>query len=176
VAVSNVHNFAGTVGSMDWTGYYISVRDTDSPQTFTTDAQAILFEQVSGTMNLANVTQGITILESTGAVTNAPSDGSFAGLTRGSLRLGYATLASATALVLPVFGAIFSVSGTTTITSITGTNAFDGRQITLIFDDVLTFTDGNNLRLAGNFSTSASDTITLVAVGGNFFEIARSVN
>jgi hypothetical protein len=51
-----------------------------------------------------------------------------------------------------------------------------GVVITLIFDGALTFTDGNNLKLAGNFVTTADDTITLAYDGTNFYEIARSVN
>lgn len=176
MSATNVHSHSGTTGSMDWAGSFVSVRDTNSAQLFSLATVAVLFEQVSGAMDLTNVTGGITTIECNGTISNVPADGSFGGLTRGVLRLGYATLASATALVLPVYGSIFSVSGTTTITSITGTNAYEGRQITLIFDDVLTFTDGNNLKIAGNFTTSAADTITLVAVGGNFYEIARSAN
>jgi hypothetical protein len=40
----------------------------------------------------------------------------------------------------------------------------------------LTFTDGNNLKIAGNFVTSADDTITLVCDGTNWFETCRSAN
>ena len=84
-------------------------------------------------------------------------------------------VASATALPLPT-GNIFHVTGTTTITSITSTGLSAGITITLIFDGALTFTDGNNLKLAGNFVTTADDTITLVYDGTNFYEVARSVN
>lgn len=92
---------------------------------------------------------------------------------------GVVTIASAAALPIPVYGSIFSVSGTTTITSITAA-VFDsnhnGREITLIFQGALTFTDGSNLKLAGNFVTTANDTITLVSDGTNWYEKARSVN
>lgn len=88
---------------------------------------------------------------------------------------GGVAVASATALPLPT-GRVFHVTGTTNITSITATNLASGVIITLIFDDVLTFTDGNNLKLAGNFVTTADDTITLAFDGTNFYEIARSIN
>ena len=88
---------------------------------------------------------------------------------------GGAAIASATALPVPT-GRVFHVTGTTDITSITSTNFGSGAVITLIFDDVLTFTDGNNLKLAGNFVTSADDTITLVYDGSNWYETSRSVN
>lgn len=86
-------------------------------------------------------------------------------------------LASATALSISnAPGNVYHVSGTTTITSVTG--GVDGQVITLIFDGVLTFTDGSNLRLAGNFVTTADDTITLVfdSTANAWFELARAVN
>ena len=101
-----------------------------------------------------------------------------ANATVGSIRAllgGGAAVASATALPIPT-GRVFHVTGTTDITSITSTNFESGAVITLIFDDVLTFTDGNNLKLAGNFVTSADDTITLVYDGSNWYETSRSVN
>ena len=88
---------------------------------------------------------------------------------------GGSVVASATALPLPT-GRVFHVSGTTTVTSITATNLQAGVVITLIFDGALTFTDGNNLKLAGNFVTTADDTITLAYDGTNFYEVCRSVN
>jgi hypothetical protein len=88
---------------------------------------------------------------------------------------GGAAVASATAMPLPT-GRVFHVTGTTTITSITSTNFGSGAVITLIFDDVLTFTDGSNLVLAGNFVTTASDTITLAFDGTNWYETSRAVN
>jgi hypothetical protein len=92
-----------------------------------------------------------------------------------SLFGGGAAVASATALPLPT-GSVFHVTGTTTITSIVATNLQAGVEITLIFDGALTLTDGGNLKLAGNFVTTADDTIKLVYDGSNFYEIARSVN
>ena len=88
---------------------------------------------------------------------------------------GGASVASATAMPIPT-GRVFHVTGTTDITSITATNLQSGVVITLIFDGILTFTDGNNLKLAGNFVTSADDTITLAYDGTNFYEVSRSVN
>lgn len=84
-------------------------------------------------------------------------------------------VASATAMPVPT-GRVFHVTGTTSITSVLTTGLAAGAVVTLIFDGVLTFTDGNNLKLAGNFVTTADDTITLAFDGTNFFEVARSVN
>jgi phage FluMu protein gp41 len=88
---------------------------------------------------------------------------------------GGANVASATALPLPT-GNVFHVTGTATITSITSTNHLSGVEITLIFDGALTFTDGSNLKLAGDFVTTADDTINLVYDGTNWYETSRSVN
>lgn len=88
---------------------------------------------------------------------------------------GGASVASATALPVPT-GRVFHVTGTTTITSITSTNFQSGVCITLIFDGALTFTDGSNLKLAGDFVTTADDTINLCYDGTSWFETSRSVN
>lgn len=88
---------------------------------------------------------------------------------------GGAAVASATALPLPT-GRVFHVTGTTSITSIVSTNLQSGVCVTLIFDGVLTFTDGGNLVLAGNLVTTADDTISLCFDGTNFYETGRSVN
>lgn len=85
-----------------------------------------------------------------------------------------APVASAAAIV-PT-GNLFHVTGTTTITSITSTGIVAGTQITIIFDGILTFTDGSNLVLASDFVTTANDTITLVFDGTNWHEISRSIN
>jgi hypothetical protein len=92
-----------------------------------------------------------------------------------SLQGGGAAVASAAALPLPT-GRVFHVTGTTTVTSITSTNFEAGVCITLIFDGILTFTDGGNLTLAGNFVTTADDTISLCYDGTNWFETGRAVN
>lgn len=82
----------------------------------------------------------------------------------------------ASAATITVSGKIFHVTGTTTITSVSATGVSAGTEITIIFDGVLTFTDGSNLKLAGDFVTTADDTITLVYDGSNWYETARSVN
>lgn len=88
---------------------------------------------------------------------------------------GGAAVASATAMPVPT-GRVFHVTGTTTITSITSTNFQSGACVTLIFDGILTFTDGSNLKLAGDFVTTADDTISLCYDGTSWFETSRAVN
>ncbi len=84
--------------------------------------------------------------------------------------------ASVAALTLPIGSLIHDITGTNSITSITNPTAFQGRTVTLKFNAALTFTDGGNLILAGNFVTTANDTITLFSDGTDFFEISRSAN
>lgn len=84
------------------------------------------------------------------------------------------TIASASTITLGE-GDAFTISGTTNIASITASYAT--RIVVLKFNDVLTLTDGGNLVLAGNFVTSANDTIILVCDGTNWIEAStRSVN
>jgi hypothetical protein len=82
----------------------------------------------------------------------------------------------ASAAAITPTGNLFHVTGTTTITSITSTNVPAGACIRIIFDGALTFTDGSNLKLAGNFVTTADDTISLCYDGSNWYETARAVN
>lgn len=88
---------------------------------------------------------------------------------------GGAAVASAAALPVPT-GSVFHVTGTTNITSVLATNFESGVLVTLIFDGILTVTDGSNLKLNGNYVTSADDTLTLVYDGTNWYEVCRSVN
>lgn len=82
----------------------------------------------------------------------------------------------ASASTISISGKIFHVTGTTNITSVSASGISAGTEITIVFDGILTFTDGSNLKLNGNFVTSADDTITLVYDGTNFYEVARSTN
>jgi len=85
-------------------------------------------------------------------------------------------VASATTTTLPT-GNLFHITGTTSITTLNTCDAANNNVgVTLIFDGVLTFTDGNNLILAGDFITTANDTISLVCDGTSWFEKGRSVN
>lgn len=87
-----------------------------------------------------------------------------------------ANVASAGTLSLPV-GNLFHITGVTAITTVDTCDATNnGRLVTLIFDGVLTFTDGSNLKLAGDFVTSADDVLQMVCDASNWFEVSRSVN
>ena len=84
-------------------------------------------------------------------------------------------VASTAALTLPTGPKTHTITGTDNITSIV-TTGHTGETHTLIFGDILTFTDGSNLKLAGDFVTTADDVITIFCDGTNWFEISRSVN
>ena len=94
----------------------------------------------------------------------------------GNLPLIVPTVASASAITLPAGRDFIVVSGTTTITSIAA--APPGRRVTLRFSGALTVTDGSNLKLAGDFTTSAGglDTLSLACDGTSWLEVARSAN
>jgi hypothetical protein len=85
------------------------------------------------------------------------------------------TVASAATITIPSGVNVVTVTGTTNITAINTTSS-TRKTVTLIFAGVLTVTDGSNLKLAGNFVTTADDTLTLYCDGTNWFEVARSVN
>ena len=85
------------------------------------------------------------------------------------------SVASAASVTLPYGSDVFLITGTTNITSITAT-AMGGRTVTLVFAGVLTVTDGSNLKLAGNFTTTADDVMVLTCNGANWYEVSRSVN
>lgn len=87
---------------------------------------------------------------------------------------GLGEVASVATVTLPDNATAVEVTGTTTITSVSP--SAPGRIVTLIFRDALTFTDGSNLALAGDFTTTADDTITLACNGPNWYEMARSSN
>lgn len=84
------------------------------------------------------------------------------------------SVASASTVTLPL-SEVTKITGTTNIANITATRCA-GRRVTLIFADVLTVTDGGNLKLSANLTTAANTTLTLVCDGTNWFEVGRSAN
>jgi hypothetical protein len=86
-------------------------------------------------------------------------------------------IASAATITIPGTGSYFAITGTTNIDQINATQNFRGRRITLQFAGILTLNDNvGNLVLAGNFTTSSADTLSLVYDGSNWIETSRSVN
>ena len=86
-------------------------------------------------------------------------------------------VASATTMTLPA-GNVFHISGVTPITTLNiCDSANNGRLVNLIFDGITTLTDGLNLKLAGDFVTTADDAIQLICDGTNWYQVSPgSVN
>lgn len=93
----------------------------------------------------------------------------------GTLLGGGAPVASATSLPAPT-GNVFHVTGTTNITSLTATNLVSGACFTMIFDSAVLVSDGNNLKLEGDFQATTDDTLSGCFDGTAFFETSRKVN
>ncbi|GEM_PF-4226990 len=87
------------------------------------------------------------------------------------------TVASADPMILPQTGNLFRISGTSGFGTLG--NGWEGRQVTLVFQGVLTVVGGGNMQLTGgSFTTKAGSTLTLVHTGadGKWFEVCRSAN
>lgn len=131
------------------TGYGLNVNASES------------YNAISGNHVSANTAGQIATPATTSAVSGNITEESF-------------SVASAATVTLPPSGEFFNITGTTGITSITA--SFIGRRVTLQFTGILTITDGGNLRLAGNFTTASTSTITLVSDGANWVECSRSTS
>lgn len=63
---------------------------------------------------------------------------------------------------------IINITGNTAITTITA--GYIGRRVTLMFTTVCTITNGNNIKLGADFTSTAGGTITLVCDGTNWYK------
>ncbi len=97
-----------------------------------------------------------------------------AGIRENGLSWTLSGTAVASAASITPTGNLFHVTGTSSITSVSGIGITPGTEITLIFDGVLTVTNGSNLRLASNFMTAATNTLTLKWDGSGWYEQSRS--
>lgn len=114
---------------------------------------------------------------SAGTGTTANGATGFVQVSVGSLRHANSQNVASAATMLLTAGNLFHITGTTNIDTLNNcTSAENGRVVYLIFDDILTVGDANNLKLAGAFVTTASDTLSLACDGSNWYELGRSVN
>lgn len=118
------------------------------------DLVAALTQSVSAdgqTMMAGNLKMGGNTLQGMG-----PPTGNGQALRRDQLLKG-PNIASASTIAIPNEGAVFEVTGTTTISQLSG--SFDGRQVILVFQSALQITHGPNLRLPGatNITVRAGD-------------------
>jgi len=81
---------------------------------------------------------------------------------------------SADPLLIPAIGRSFHVTGNFDFANIA--YPFADRVITLRFASSVGVLDGGNLRLAGNFTATPDDTLTLIGDGTNWIEMSRSAN
>lgn len=104
-----------------------------------------------------------------------PSSAAGASVVSGGANWGIPSVASANPLNLPLNGDFFQITGTTGFATLNG--GYRGREVTLLFVDVLTVTNGASMRLSGgaNFTTANSRTLTLMYNGAQWFEKARTV-
>lgn len=84
------------------------------------------------------------------------------------------TVASAGTLVPNVDDQVITLSGTTTVTSITAT--WKGHTLILYLSSTAQITDGGNILLSANSTGAALRTLTLFCDGTNWVETARSTN
>lgn len=84
------------------------------------------------------------------------------------------TIASAATVNLPALHDFFTVSGTTNISTLVG--GWGAREITLLFQGVLTVVNSATLRLSGgaNYTTASGSTLTLRSNGSGWFEVGRA--
>lgn len=87
--------------------------------------------------------------------------------TRGrGVGFSFDAVASAGTIAIPPGADVVSITGTTTITTITA--SYVGRHVTLVLSGVCQITDGSNLKLNGNFTGPGA--ITLACDGTNWWE------
>jgi len=178
--MENADVTSGTV-TCDMKTSGLDYRNTNIPITFNAASQLTMVRQSSGTVDTTNNSNGIILEGQIGPVTDASFSASRVGFA-GVVSAMPTKIASTAALPLTHLstdptGNEYTITGVAAITSITAATSIPGRFVTLHFEDILTFTDGNNLILAGNFVTSAGDTITLSCnEAGKWEEKSRSAN
>lgn len=126
-------------------------------QVFNSTGQAITFASSSTAMAMY---KNNVLLGTGGASSNNPAAPS---------------VASASSISIPTAHDVVTITGTTNIDTIS-LEGHSGHVVTLIFGGALTVNDGSNLKLAGNFVTTADDTLMLACDGTNWYEVSRSAN
>lgn len=84
------------------------------------------------------------------------------------------SITSSATLALPVNGHMFQVIGSVTVSTVLG--GWPDRRVHLIFQGGATVLDGGNLNLAGNYTTTAGNVLSLVFSGSTWYETSRSNN
>ena len=79
---------------------------------------------------------------------------------------------AAESMTLGADGNYYDITGTTALDSIAAQTV--GKFVLLQFDDVITITDGGNLKLEGNFVSATGATLVLQSDGVDWYEMSRS--
>lgn len=79
-------------------------------------------------------------------------------------------------LDLEIAYSVFYLNTTNNVGAISSRSAVKGRQVHLIALGAVSVFDSNNLKIAGTFSATADDVLTLICDGTNWHEVGRSVN
>lgn len=178
---------AHSLGLYQWPRWTKLVDATAGNITLTLNAapinQVLILKRVDSTANTVTIAGGTANIDGLSSVTLSQGEAvtllysanTVWTIIDGTALPEFGAPVTAAAAIVPS-GKTFHVTGNTNITSITATGCVKGTKLTLIFDGTPTFTDGSNLKLAGNLVATADDTITLVYDGTNFYEIGRAVN
>lgn len=168
-----------TLRDRDYTATFSSISSpTAWPNTFHMRGGGIQLATVTNTpFNITGQPLRVKI-EGTGVIVSGTSTQNYLG---GGTAAVLPTVASVAALPIQPGVDTIQVTGTTNITSITGSplpyggGQYAGRVITLMFTGILTVTNGANLLLNGgvNFTTAANSTLTLMYTGTGWIEIGR---
>ena len=178
VSIDNIWQYStGTISNLLKIGYS-SIKNSNLIQAFVVGSQFLSAENISGALDTSNVAYGFNLINCP-TVTDVSNLSVISGADGVVTR--FASLASPGSgeLVLGTnsyTGNTYEITGTNNITSISAASSMAGRFVFLKFAGILTFTDGNNLKLAGNLVTAGNTTIALICDGTNWYEVARSVN
>ena len=71
---------------------------------------------------------------------------------------------------------LWKIDLTNAMGTISARHGYKGRRVTLIATNSGTVNDANNLKLAGGYSMTADDVLTVQYDGSNWFEVSRSTN
>ncbi len=84
------------------------------------------------------------------------------------------TVGSTGEITIPPCEQLVFISGSTTISSIA--DSWQGRTVTLAFDESLSFLEGGGMFIEGTFSPTANSTMTFICKGTQWYEVSRMLN
>ncbi|MBU0977408.1 MAG: hypothetical protein KKD18_03260, partial [Nanoarchaeota archaeon] len=177
--IENVY-WAGSIDdteSIEIKADYLTIRNSNVPITIAAGSTYIDLYNISSDITLISpgIPTNVQLFNCSGTLTDPV--GVAVQHINGTVYKPFIDQGSAAELNLPLlWGENFNVTGTINITSIAAADSISGRTIFLKFEGILTFTDGSNLKLEGDFVTTADDTITLFCDGTDWYEKGRSVN